>query len=29
MLEASAKEPGLPAKLERIYFGQHETVAAH
>jgi branched-chain amino acid transport system ATP-binding protein len=29
MLEASAKEPGLPAKLERIYFGQHETMAAH
>jgi branched-chain amino acid transport system ATP-binding protein len=31
MLEASAKEPDLPAKLERIYFGQHEspTAAAH
>jgi branched-chain amino acid transport system ATP-binding protein len=24
-LEASAKEPGLPAKLERIYFGQSDT----
>jgi branched-chain amino acid transport system ATP-binding protein len=29
MLEASAKEQGLPAKLERIYFGQHDTAAAH
>lgn len=29
MLEASAKEQGLPAKLERIYFGQHETAPAH
>jgi branched-chain amino acid transport system ATP-binding protein len=24
-LEASAKEPGLPAKLERMYFGQKDT----
>ena len=24
-LEASAKEPGLPAKLERMYFGQTDT----
>lgn len=24
-LEASAKEPGLPARLERMYFGQKDT----
>lgn len=28
MLEASASEPGLPARLERIYFGQEDTPAA-
>ncbi len=26
VLEAQAKEPGLPGRLERIYFGQEETV---
>jgi branched-chain amino acid transport system ATP-binding protein len=25
VLEASAKEPGLPARLERMYFGQKDT----
>jgi branched-chain amino acid transport system ATP-binding protein len=28
MLEAAAKEPGLPARLERIYFGQQDTPVA-
>lgn len=28
MLEAPAKEPGLPARLERIYFGQQDTPVA-
>ena len=27
MLEATASEPGLPARLERIYFGQQDTPA--
>ena len=25
VLEAAAKEPGLPARLERVYFGQKDT----